>query len=434
MDDWRIFGDELRRLRLRSGKSLRALGCAVNYDPGALSRIQSGQRKPTFGLAVALDRELAAGGSLTDLAAELLHLDPPGGGILSEKAPPAPSEIIDMNRRALLRLLNIVGAFFAVPTAAALDWERLRDPRVDAATIAQYAVVNMVLWKTYSSSLTKATVFPAVREQLTVLVDGLRGHPHESAERRRLSELLAELLQLAGEILFDSNRYTLAAQCYTLAATASREARAFDLWACSLTRHSFIAIHDENPNDSATILEFAGSLAARGDSTLSTRHWVSTVHAQTLAALGDSEGCRRELDEATKVHQLRGQIHNGGWLRFDGSRLAEERGNCYLQLKKPDLAEQALTTALGQNLSARRRGAVLTDLARVGALRRDPVELVMYGDAALDVVRRTRSGYVGHKLCGLQAQLGPFLDDRHVRRLDQQITALTPTRRRGTES
>ncbi|MFE9438020.1 hypothetical protein ACFYO2_03205 [Streptomyces sp. NPDC006602] len=42
--------------------------------------------------------------------------------------------------------------------------------------------------------------------------------------------------------------------------------------------------------------------------------------------MGDIDGCARALDEAEKVHSLDGHSHNGGWLRFDGSRLPEERG------------------------------------------------------------------------------------------------------------
>ena len=33
--------------------------------------------------------------------------------------------------------------------------------------------------------------------------------------------------------------------CYTLAATASNEADAFDLWACAITRHAFIEMHEQ---------------------------------------------------------------------------------------------------------------------------------------------------------------------------------------------
>ena len=120
-------------------------------------------------------------------------------------------------------------------------------------------------------------------------------------------------------------------------------------------------------------------------------------------------------------------MHTGGWLRFDGSRLAEERGACYVELKRPDLAEVALTQALNQDLSPRRRGSVLIDLATMGLQYRDPEQLVMYADAALDTVRQTGSGVICRKLQSLQTRLAPFISDRHVRHLDEQITAVTRT-------
>jgi hypothetical protein len=67
---------------------------------------------------------------------------------------------------------------------------------------------------------------------------------------------------------------------------------------------------------------------------------------------------------------------------------------------------------------------VLTDLAMVGAQRRDIDQLIMYANAALDTARQSGSGVIGRKLSGLQAQLGPFHRDRHLRYLDQQITSL----------
>ena len=109
------------------------------------------------------------------------------------------------------------------------------------------------------------------------------------------------------------------------------------------------------------LLNAAFKVAQRGDSALSTRYWVAAVQAEAYASLGDTDSRMRALDQAERVQALSGQIHNGGWLRFDGSRLAEERGACYLQLGRPDLAEEVLTTALAQDLSLRRRGAVLTE-------------------------------------------------------------------------
>jgi hypothetical protein len=96
----------------------------------------------------------------------------------------------------------------------------------------------------------------------------------------------------------------------------------------------------------------------------------------------NSDACKRALDRAEEVHGLGGDSHNGGWLRFDGSRLAEERGTCFARLGRIDLAESAMTEALTMKLSMRRRGSVLTDLALLGAQRHDADQIVGYaGDS-----------------------------------------------------
>jgi hypothetical protein len=242
-----------------------------------------------------------------------------------------------------------------------------------------------------------------------------------------LCALAGDLFQLAGEIAFDVNLYTEAAHCYTTAAAASKEAQAYDLWACAITRHAFIHVYERQFDHAAPMLDAAAVIAHRGDSQLSTRHWISAVQGQTFAGLGDLDACQRALDDSEQVHHLNGGDLNRGWLRFDGSRLGEERGTCYVELRRPQLAEPTLTAAMRQNLTIRRRGSVLTDLAMTGVQRRDVHQLIMYGNAALDTARQSASGVVGRKLHGLQAHLGPYLRDRHVRYLDQQITSVTGT-------
>ena len=96
-----------------------------------------------------------------------------------------------------------------------------------------------------------------------------------------------------------------------------------------------------------------------------------------------------------------------------------------MTLQRPDLAEQALSNALGLDLSARRRGSVLTDLATLGLQRRDVDQLVNHANAAAEIARQTGSGVIGRKLQSLQAQLSPLLTDHRVRQLDQEITTLT---------
>ncbi|WP_329426044.1 helix-turn-helix domain-containing protein [Streptosporangium sp. NBC_01495] len=331
-------------------------------------------------------------------------------------------ELDDMNRRQLLRALSVAGTFVALPsTDTGMD---INHPRLsDAVDLEEYETLNAHLWKVFLLSKSKRVVYPLVRQQLGLLTASLE-RSHSATTHQRLCGLVGELFQLAGEVFFDSNRYTDAACCYTLALSACREAKAYDLWACALTRHAFIGMYERRPAETSPMLAVASQVAQRGDSHLSTRYWVAAVQAETHAELGDMDGCKRALDSAEEVHTLGGQVHNGGWLRFDGSRLAEEQGTCYVKLGRPDLAEVALTDALGQGLSLRRQGSVLTDLALLGLQNRDVDQVLECGGKALELGRQTGSGYIGRKLQGLQVKLAPLLADGRVSELNDRIAAL----------
>jgi tetratricopeptide (TPR) repeat protein len=326
--------------------------------------------------------------------------------------PDAP-ELSDMNRREMLSLLTLAGLYVGAQSpVAALDYERLDyaaaySGRLDSTTLAEYFELNNHLWRIFVLSKSKATAFPLVRQQLDVLTEAVQ-HSPGSDHHLKLCELIGDLAQLAGEILFDGNQYADAAQCYSLAASASKEAGAFDLWACAVVRSAFIGVYERKFQQTAPLLDLAASIAGRGDSALSTRQWVSAVQAQALAGLGDLNACQTALGHAASVRQLTEPSHNGGWLRFDGSRLAEEQGACYTALKRPGLAEHALTDALRQNLSSRRHGSVLVDLAAICAQRRDIDQLVVHATAALNIARRTGSGVVARKLQLLQPALLPL--------------------------
>jgi hypothetical protein len=239
--------------------------------------------------------------------------------------------------------------------------------------------------------------------------------------------LLADLLQLSGEVSFDLNNYTDAAHCYTLAAMASKEANNSDLWACALTRQSFISVYERQFGAALPLLEAATRLAEGGDTQLSTRYWVSTVKAHAYAGMGDITSCQRSLDHAEEVHHLTTPPETTGWLRFNGSRLAEERGTCFVELHRHDLAETSLTNALQQDPSERRKGSIYTDLAIVGAQRNDTDCVATWAQQALAAANHTKSGYVTKKLASLQTRIRPLLDNRSMRDLNEQITHVLQT-------
>jgi tetratricopeptide (TPR) repeat protein len=335
-----------------------------------------------------------------------------GRGVEAEDA------VTDLNRRELLRLLSIAAP--AVAMAGTGEAGGREPPAVESAP-GHDDDASARLWRIYAQASPKASVLPLVNDELRLVTARLR---YAGRARVRLCAMASELFQLAGEIAFDRDRYGDAAHCYTMAATAAQEARAADLWACALTRHSFIYVYGRGFGEAVPMLEFAAGIARNGDHGLSTRQWVSVVQAQACAGLGDMAGCQRALDGAEEVRGLSGTVHNGGWLRFDGLRLPEERGACYTELGRPDLATTALQGALAGQLSPRRRGSVLTDLALAALQRQNADEFVEHALSALDLADATQSGFVARRLRGLRPHAAPFLGNPGVRDACDRIAAM----------
>ncbi|HEY3906877.1 MAG TPA: helix-turn-helix transcriptional regulator [Streptosporangiaceae bacterium] len=330
----------------------------------------------------------------------------------------ASGELEDMKRRELLRLLNVMGTLVAIPGLAD---NACTD---DLEQVDQHELLNAHLWQVFALSESKRSVYPVVWRQLDLLTASLNG-ARSPVAHRRLCTLTGDLLQLAGEIFFDADRYTDAAHCYKLAADASKEARAFDLWACALTRHAYLGMYERRYRDVTALLDGAARVAKRGDGQLSTQYWVAAVQAEACAGLGDFDACRRALDKAEDVCGLSGTVMPGGWLRFDGGRLAEERGTCYATLGQTSLAGTALAGALARTKSLRRRGSILTDLARLGVQRRDLDQVLEHGGQAADLAEQTRSsGYIGRKLQALRHDLAPMASDPRAAQLSDRIAQL----------
>ncbi|MGW6479504.1 helix-turn-helix domain-containing protein [Streptomyces sp. NPDC055059] len=368
--------------------------------------------------------------------AKLLNVEMAALDTLLPKPPSTPEELAglslrdsyspgddDMIRREFLRLIAVTGALAAIP---ADELEAVADD-LEQGNAAAFLRMNSHLWQVYQLARSKKTVQPVVRDQLAALNEDLAC---QTGPLDTLCVAAGDLFQLAGELAFDCNRHTDAAASYSLAAAASREAAAFDLWACALVRHAYVEMAGRNYGEAVGLLSAAGRVAKRGDSSLATRQWVASVQAEAYAGVGDFDSCERSLDEAETVLELGNHAHNGGWLRFNGSRLAEERGARYVQLGRLDLAEAALMSALNQGAlaqgtSLRRRGSVLTDLAAIGARRGDPDQVVTFGREALRLARQSSSGYVARRLQGLQAEIGSLARDHRVAELGAEIATLS---------
>ncbi|MFE3471289.1 helix-turn-helix transcriptional regulator [Streptomyces bacillaris] len=413
----------LAERRRALGYSQEKLAQLLGVDRTTVGRWENGRVHPQppqrRGLADALEVSLEELNALLGLRRDAVR--EPVGHQPSE--PPNAGDPDDMIRRAFLRMLTVSGALTALPAAEA---EALTEG-VRSGVPADFARMNSHLWQVYQLSRCKGSVYPVVRDQLATLNEALAVH-RGSVEP--LLHAAADLFQLAGEVAFDAGRYSDAAASYALAASVGRDARAYDLWACALVRHAYVDMSEHRHHQAAQMLRGAERLAARGDQSLSTCQWVASVQAEVYADLGDLDACERAMDRAETVLDLGANSVNGGWLRFDGARLAEERGSRYVQLGRLDLAEtaleQALTqTALAPGQSYRRRGAVLTDMAAIGAKRRDPEQIVACGKEAVSLARASDSGYLARRLRGLCDEFGPLSRDHRVAELGAEIAALS---------
>jgi transcriptional regulator with XRE-family HTH domain len=419
-----VIGRQLVALRHASGLTQEQLAERAQVSVDVIRRLEQGQRRTARfatlqAIAAALDTEVSIGFAVRESGSPDSVHDQNGS---SRGRDPGSSE---MKRRELLHLVTSATAVISLGGLAGPDLDRLAAPasgRLGRADLAEFAALNAGLWAAFVMAQNKAEVGPAVWDQARRLTEMLR-RPQSPAARKRVCALHADVFQLAGEVLFDANCYADAGHCYTLAATAAREAGAMDLWACSLTRHAYISVYEQRFGDAVPLLALSADLARHGDSELATRNWVSAVLAQAVAGIGDHAACERALEQAERVRVF-SQPGNGGWLRFDGSRLVEDRASCYVQQRRPDLAEPLLLDLLKKHQSGRRRGIALAELAAVSAQRPDVLRLVTYGAAALDHTRQTGSGVVLRKLRNLRPELARFKKDPHVRNLDTEIAHL----------
>jgi hypothetical protein len=217
------------------------------------------------------------------------------------------------------------------PLDSSDDLDRSTPQVLGPEAIDELAAITPHLWTVYNSARSKSLVIPLVQAHVDVLTSVLHT-PSPATINVRVRALLSDSLQLTGEILFDQNRYQEAATCYSVAAAAAKESDALDLWACAITRHAYIHLYDGRTTDALSMLDRAQRIADRGDPRLSTRHWISSVQAQAYARLGDLTSCERAMRRSDEVRDLDATVPGPAWLRFDGSRLAEDRGACYVLL------------------------------------------------------------------------------------------------------
>lgn len=255
----------LAERRRALGYSQEAFAHLLGVDRTTVGRWESRRIRPQPAqrrkLAAALETSLQELDAL--LAPRQIADGEPVGSRTSE--PPNAGDPDEMIRREFLRILTVSGALATLPA----DEAEALAQGVRGGVPADFSRMNSHLWQVYQSSRSKGSVYPVVRDQLGILIDALteyRGSPRA----RALLNAAADLFQLAGEVAFDGNRYSDAAASYALAASVSKDAQAYDLWACALVRHAYVDMSELRYRPATQLLDAAEHLACRG--TRASRH------------------------------------------------------------------------------------------------------------------------------------------------------------------
>jgi len=88
------------------------------------------------------------------------------------------------------------------------------------------------------------------------------------------------------------------------------------------------------------------------------------------------------------------------------------------------MAEPALREAIAQDLSARRRGLVLCDMALVALRRGELEEACAHGEAAAEIATAGASGVVRRRLLDLGRRLSSFEEVGAVYRFMEHVGSL----------
>lgn len=322
------FGVVVRRAMDEHGWSLRATARATHYDPGYLSRVLRGVRRPTPDLARRLDDVLALDGALTALV-EMENVGP---------LPSLPLPTLSPDPDLYDRLTAVV--------------EHPR--RVDEHAVA-WLEKCLAEHRRAEDTLGSGPVLAVVRAQLDT-VAGLTRDVRTPALRDRLVSLAAQYGQFMAWLCNDQQDKGAALAWYDRAHGWAVEAADPSMAATTLSMKAHIAW---SMRDGAGCLRLGEAArwhdqrTSRGVAGMATQ-----MQARGHALLGEADAARRLLDEAEAVIRDASQRPEDepDWMYFYGDTwFLAQRGMVELDLGAGEQAADMIGRALAELPSTYRR-------------------------------------------------------------------------------
>lgn len=285
------FGAELRRRRVEAGISLDGLARRVHYSKGHLSKVESGQKRPSDGLARLCDAELDAQGALIALTpARQSTPDTP-----DQSAPDIEDEtwVIALGARGG-HVVPAPGGT-APPVAAALGLTLDARVRVDVGAAYPAFFRRFAEVRDLGQVSGPTAVFPLVMLETKTLQ--MLAHNSPPDDHRMLLRLAARYAEFAGWLAQEAGDDRLAWWLTVRAVGMAEAAGDPALRAYALVRRADIALHQD---DALSVIELGIRGQCGDDVPVRIRGLAAQREAQGRALIGDHTACLRALDRSAE--------------------------------------------------------------------------------------------------------------------------------------
>ncbi|HCT75900.1 MAG TPA: hypothetical protein DGT23_04775 [Micromonosporaceae bacterium] len=403
------FGEELRRLRVQRGLSLRRLARQVHYDQGYVSKIENGLKPPTGAFATACDTVLDTGNMLTALVPET-----------SRRGRTDPERTAAAAKEDEVKRLEFIAAVVAAGVGAALPGSP-PPRRIGANDVASYRDALTRLYQ-LDDQHGGGAVYELTLRTVRRLRDTLARSSYDAETGRQLQSITGQATEHAGWLAYDAGRHAEARYCWLEAMHTARMADDAQTEMVVLSSMSLQAATSGRPGE-AVDLAAADQRAARARTTPRMRAVLLAREARGHAGQGDAGHTWRAFNQADRELESGFSEADPSLLQFFGHvDLALERMRAAADLTDLVTAEQAGREALAtidQAAYPRNYTWCLAEFASLLLARGEREEALMV--AAQAVARMPEFGskritdQVGFVLRQLAAQrndprVGDFLD------------------------
>ncbi|MEU7577798.1 helix-turn-helix transcriptional regulator [Streptomyces sp. NPDC041068] len=274
------FGSELRRARIAAGLTLTELAAAVHYSKGQISKVETGKKRPSPGLARLCDAALHTDGALASLVPTTPRAKngPPPEETKKGAMPPSRRRVMAAGAASLL----------GIPEASALT----EPPESLGSTLLEISHALFEQYRRLGQMSPANAVLPGLAEQMDSLCAlAARTGPRTAQKLRGLAARYAEY---AGWMAEESGDDRAALRWTDHAVDLADTAGEHDLASYALVRRALITYYQGNSAD--TIALAAGARSPRLPRRI--RGLAAQREAQGHALAGDYDSAMRALDSA----------------------------------------------------------------------------------------------------------------------------------------